>query len=113
MTPRYEPNVLEMALQRSDWSPERDPSNLCLPMKGKTHQPTCHCPPQGRRARLGGCKPAISLSDDLVVCRTCRKPIPSSNKTRDAKWLQGLLKVKLNQPNHFDAESLRPEFIVD
>lgn len=112
MTPRYEPNVLEMALQRSDWSPERDPNNVCLPMRGRSHQSKCHCaPPQ--RNRLGGCRAAISLSDDLVICKSCRKPIPSSNKTRDVKWLQGLLKVKLTQPDHFDVDSLRPEFIVD
>ena len=80
---------------------------LTLPLKGRTHEPTCHCPAKPKRNQLGGCKPAISMELDLLICKTCRKPIGRHTKTKDVKWLRGLLEVKITRPNDFDAPSLR------
>ena len=101
-----EPNILERASARHDWE-TRDPGNVALPLKGRTHEPKCHCPAKPKRNQLGGCKPAIDMQSDLLVCKTCRKPIGNHTKTKQVKWLRGLLETKIDRPDHFDAPSLR------
>ena len=101
-----DPNILEMALQRSDWSLERDPNNLTLPMAPKQKTPECHCP-QPSRNRLGGCVPSIDREEGVIRCRSCLKPISSRCKRKDVVHLRGLL----NAPEgHTDWESV-PDLI--
>ena len=83
-------SILDFAMRKQGITPERDPHDLCTPLKAAAKEPECHCPaPQ--RNRLGGQHPLIDLERRQVVCGVCRKLIPASCRRRDVTHLRGLL----------------------
>ncbi|WP_156487758.1 hypothetical protein [Synechococcus sp. MIT S9509] len=69
----------------------------------------CCCPPP-QKHRLGGCRPGLTWADTdhtalKAICRTCLKPLVSSqHRRRDQAHMIGLTKIPLD---HIDLDDIR------
>ena len=96
-------SILDFAMRKQGITPERDPHDLCTPLKAAAKEPECHCPaPQ--RHRLGGQRPLIDLEAREVVCGTCLKRVTDSCKRREVQHLRSLLRLRDEQ---LDLDSIR------
>lgn len=97
-------SIIAEVAERRGWGSE---DILTKPVKKKV--PTCNCPAPTRN-RLGGQQARIDLSQGIVRCASCMKPVAESCKRRDVVWLRSLLKLP---PEQQDFESVMDMVLPD